>query len=131
MFLGEAIIVDGTTYPMVGLFPLTFQMKKKPQAHGYTIAEVTGMNPFYALGTVLHGHEFHYSEVTSIREKDGLTMAFTMRRGQGVVDKKDGICYKNTFGTYTHVHALGTREWVDGLITKAKEYRERNERRHA
>lgn len=131
MFLGEEISVGGRTHRMVGLLPLAFEMRGKPQAHGYTVVEVTDMNPFYSVGTVLHGHEFHYSEVTRIREKDGLTMAFTMRRGQGIVDKKDGICYKNVFGTYTHVHALGTVEWAEGLISKAREYKERNERRHA
>ncbi len=130
MFLGDEIAIGGRTHPMVGLLPLAFEMRGKPQAHGYTIAVVTENNPFYPVGTVLHGHEFHYSEVTRIGEKDGLSMVLTMRRGRGIVDKKDGICYKNVFATYTHVHALGAAEWVEGLMSKAKDYKERNERRH-
>ncbi|WP_333652623.1 cobyrinate a,c-diamide synthase [Dissulfurispira sp.] len=123
MFLGDSIIVDGRKYPMVGIFPITFEMKKKPQAHGYTIVEVEKENPFYPVGTVLHGHEFHYSAVASISENDSAFTAFRMKRGHGIKNKMDGICYKNVFATYTHIHALGAEEWVRGLINKAKEFK--------
>ncbi|HXW69438.1 MAG TPA: cobyrinate a,c-diamide synthase, partial [Dissulfurispiraceae bacterium] len=63
MFLGESLIIEGQKYPMAGVFPITFDMKEKPQAHGYTIAEIDRPNPFYPIGTLLHGHEFHYSAV--------------------------------------------------------------------
>ncbi|BCB97423.1 cobyrinic acid a,c-diamide synthase [Dissulfurispira thermophila] len=122
MFLGESIVVGDNRYPMVGIFPITFEMRKKPQAHGYTIVEVEKDNPFYPIGTVLHGHEFHYSAVNEIKEH--IYFAFKMKRGHGIKDKQDGICYKNVFATYTHVHALGAEEWVKGLINKAKEFKE-------
>lgn len=126
MFLGESIIVNNKRYPMVGIFPITFEMKEKPQAHGYTIIEVEKENPFYPTGTVLHGHEFHYSAVNEIKEKT--YFAFKMKRGHGIKDKQDGICYKNVFATYTHIHALGSEQWAKGLINKAKEYKiKRNE----
>ncbi len=38
-----------------------------------------------------------------------------MQKGQGILNKMDGICYKNVLATYTHIHALGTQEWVDGI----------------
>ncbi len=130
MFLGDSIIVDDKKYPMVGIFPIIFEMKSKPQAHGYTIVEVERENPFYPVGTVLHGHEFHYSAVATpppsplIKGGQGeVYTAFRMKRGHGIKDKTDGICYKNVFATYTHIHALGAEEWVRGLINKAKEFR--------
>ncbi len=46
-----------------------------------------------------------------------------MKRGQGIKDKMDGVFYKNVFATYTHIHALGATEWVNGLINKAKEFK--------
>ncbi len=129
MFLGQAIIVDGREYSMVGIFPITFEMKKKPQAHGYTTIEVEKDNPFYPIGTELHGHEFHYSAVVesgAINEDvpaGEFYFAFKVKRGYGIKDKKDGICYKNVFAAYTHIHAYGAEDWVKGFINKAKEFK--------
>jgi len=123
MFLGESIGVDGEKYPMAGVFPITFDMKNKPQAHGYTIAEIDRPNPFYPLGTLLHGHEFHYSAVAGIAEGALQYSAFSMQRGKGIKDKRDGLCFNNVLGTYTHVHALGSPEWASGLINCAVKYR--------
>lgn len=123
MFLGDSIIVDGKKYPMVGLFPIVFQMKRKPDAHGYTIAEIDRDNPFYPAGTILRGHEFHYSEVAGLGEGIMQHSVFSMRRGKGIKDKRDGICYKNVLATYTHIHALGSPAWTDGLINCAVKYR--------
>jgi cobyrinic acid a,c-diamide synthase len=132
MFLGQSIISNGRRHPMVGIFPITFEMKKKPQAHGYTIIEVEKENPFYPIGTELRGHEFHYSAVNrteeqnllpSNRTSEHIYFAFKMKRGQGIADKMDGICYKNVLASYTHIHAYGAEEWVRGLINKAKEYK--------
>jgi|SRR5271169_2484273 len=127
MFLGDAIVMGESRYPMIGIFPLDFEMKTKPQAHGYTIVEVERENPFYPIGTVLHGHEFHYSSVINIAGKEGVYLAFKMKRGRGIYDNKDGMCYKNVLATYTHVHALGSKEWVRGLIKKAKDFKDRHE----
>jgi len=131
MFLGDAIVMNGQRYPMAGVFPLVFDMKPKPQAHGYTIVDVVGETPFYPEGTVLHGHEFHYSSVVEFGTPDGYRLAFSMKRGKGISGQVDGICYKNVLATYTHIHALGTPEWALGLINKAKEFKENNDKIHA
>ncbi|MDI6801518.1 MAG: hydrogenobyrinic acid a,c-diamide synthase (glutamine-hydrolyzing) [Thermodesulfovibrionales bacterium] len=126
MFLGDSIVVDDKKYPMTGIFPVVFEMKKKPQAHGYTIVEIERENPFYPAGTELRGHEFHYSAVVNIEKKEGMHFSFKMKRGCGIIEKADGICYKNVLAAYTHIHALGTPEWAEGFIKKAKEYKEYN-----
>jgi cobyrinic acid a,c-diamide synthase len=131
MFLGKAIIMGDQRYPMAGIFPLVFDMRSKPEAHGYTIVEVTDQNPYYPVGTVLHGHEFHYSAVVEFCAQEDISFAFRMKRGCGIADKRDGICCKNVLGTYTHIHALGSPEWGQGLIAKAKEYKEKNVETHS
>jgi cobyrinic acid a,c-diamide synthase len=122
MYLGSNIRMDDTTYPMTGILPVTFTLDKKPRAHGYTIVEVVRANPFFPVNTVLKGHEFHYSRVLGVGEND-VTMAFNIKRGRGIKDKKDGMCYKNVFATYTHLHASGAPEWAEGMVKAAKEYR--------
>ena len=92
MFLGESIVAEDLRYPMAGVFPIVFEMKKRPQAHGYTIAEIDKPNPFYPVGTILHGHEFHYSSVAQFSEGILEDSVFAMRRGKGIKDSRDGIC---------------------------------------
>jgi len=121
MFLGRKISIDHETVEMVGLLPLDFSMRTKPVAHGYTVIEVDGENPFYPAGTELKGHEFHYSSV--IDSGEPLRMVFRMKRGKGIRDGSDGIVYKNVLATYTHLHALGSPEWSDGILEAAKRYR--------
>ncbi|MCI0468543.1 MAG: hydrogenobyrinic acid a,c-diamide synthase (glutamine-hydrolyzing) [Nitrospirae bacterium] len=126
MFLGESLIVGGNKYPMADVLPLVFEMKERPQAHGYTIVEVEKENPFYPVGTIIHGHEFHYSAVEMSSKKNRTNFAFGMKRGKGIKNGMDGICYKNVLGTYTHVHALGTETWAEGLISRAKAHKDGN-----
>lgn len=127
MFLGDYIMVKDERFPMVGLFPIGFRMKQKPQAHGYTVLEVQNDNPFYPVGTVIHGHEFHYSSVEGFesvrKDKKDYSFAFKMKRGTGIIDAYDGICYKNVLASYTHIHALGVEGWAIGLIKKAREFK--------
>ncbi len=122
MYLGRTLILGSRKYAMADVFPLSFCLEKKPQAHGYTIVEAGENNPFYGTGQVLKGHEFHYSRAIDFGKKEGVSFSFIMKRGQGIMDKKDGICYKNAMGTYTHLHAYGAPEWADGLVGKAVSY---------
>lgn len=124
MYLGEALLLDGRTYPMAGIFPLTFSLEKRPQAHGYSVVEVIAGNPYFRNGTLLRGHEFHYSRAMDFDgDKTEFSFAFRIKRGRGLHNGMDGICYRNVLATYTHLHALGAMEWVDGMLRAASEYK--------
>ena len=122
MYLGSNIRMNERTFPMAGILPITFTLDKRPQAHGYSIVEVSRANPFFPVNTILKGHEFHYSRVLDVEEHE-VTMAFNVKRGRGIRDKKDGMCYKHVFATYTHLHASGAPEWADGMVRAANEYK--------
>ncbi len=122
IYLGRSLKVDDRIYPMTSVFPADFVLEKRPQAHGYTVLEITGPNPFFDKGSVLRGHEFHYSRIVNIDELPG--MAFSMRRGQGIDGRRDGLVYKNVLAAYTHLHALGAPRWAVSLATRAREHRE-------
>ncbi len=121
MFLGESLTLEDRTYTMTGILPVTFGFSKRPQGHGYTVLEVTGKNPYFPRGITLKGHEFHYSSALEWRGSAD-DLAYTMTRGAGLVNGKDGLCYKNVLATYTHLHASGTPEWAPALVAKAREY---------
>ena len=125
MYLGRNLHVGDRTYPMVGVLPMDFRLMGRPQGHGYTMVEVVEANPFYAVGLTLRGHEFHYSRVDD-PDATGLAMAFAVRRGIGILDGKDGVCYKNVLATYTHIHAIGSPEWAEALVQRALAHRRGN-----
>lgn len=125
IFLGQSITLDGVAYPMSNILPIQFGLSLRPQGHGYTTVNVVHDNPFYQKGQVLRGHEFRYSHVLGIEYSDN-EMAFQMERGKGILDKKDGFFKHRTFGTYTHIHALGTPSWAPSLIQQARAYKAQN-----
>ena len=122
MYLGESLVLDGVTYPMAGVLPVVFGFSKRPQGHGYTIFEVKKPNPFFRTGTQIRGHEFHYSHVMKWRGASE-DLAFRMVRGEGFNGKGDGLCYKNTLATYSHIHALGTPSWAEAMVEASALYR--------
>jgi cobyrinic acid a,c-diamide synthase len=122
MYLGSSLVLDDKTYPMCDILPIDFGIHNRPRGHGYTTVTVDGSNPYYALGTELKGHEFHYSYLKNKRSGN-LRFAFSMKRGAGLMDGKDGACYKNVLATYTHIHALGTPGWAPSMVKNALQYR--------
>ncbi len=122
MFLGESLTVGDKHYSMVGFLPISVGMEKRPQGHGYTVLQVEEENPFYPVGTEIMGHEFHYSRILSRKEDEG-HLAFLVKRGIGMDGTRDGLCRKNVLATFTHVHALGTREWAEGIVGRARRFR--------
>ena len=123
MYLGTALMLGKKRYEMTGVFPFVFGLEKRPQAHGYTIIKVSAVNPYYRRGITLKGHEFHYSKVVNQEECRETDFSFSSERGGGIIDGRDGACYKNVLATYTHLHALGSPEWADGMLKQAIKYR--------
>jgi cobyrinic acid a,c-diamide synthase len=118
IFLGEKVVFDGKTYPMAGVFPVTFSIEEKPQGHGYMVVEVDRTNPFFEIGTVLRGHEFHYAHVVN-HDHERVKTAFSVKRGYGFDCGRDGLVYKNVLASFCHVHALGEKEWAKTLVESA------------
>ena len=125
MYLGKEIVLEDVAYPMVGVLPVVFGLSPKPKGHGYTIVTVDGKNPFYPEGMEIRGHEFHYSWVASFEETADCRLVFSMKRGAGFLNHRDGVCYKNILATYTHIHASGTPEWARTLVRNAVAFRKK------
>lgn len=121
IYLGRSLQVENKIYPMTGVLAADFVLEKKPQAHGYTVVKAGRQSTFLRKGSLIRGHEFHYSRIVNL---DGLPpLAYDMQRGEGVNGNGDGLVYKNVIGAYTHLHALGTPQWAEAMIRKACEYR--------
>jgi len=124
MFLAGSLRWQERTYAMAGVLPVEVMVHKKPQGHGYQKIVVDKANPFLPVGTEIRGHEFHYSQVTSL---EGLETAMKVERGVGIGGGRDGIEKYNTVASYLHVHSVATSEWSRGMIKAARDYRRSNQ----
>jgi cobyrinic acid a,c-diamide synthase len=122
MYMGKELLLDENAYPMTGVLPVSFVLEPKPQGHGYTILNVSRQNPYYPVGTILRGHEFHYSRPVMHSSVD-IVFSFDVERGRGFEGKRDGLCKKNLLATYTHLHAGGTPGWAESLYHAAQQWR--------
>ena len=128
MYLSRNLCIDDKIYPMVGAFPIDTTLQKSPRGLGYIRVQVERPNPFYPVAAVLTGHEFHYSFVPGLAEKDA-SCAFKVLRGHGMDGARDGFWRFNALGTYMHLHALGEPLWAKGIVRRAEEYRKANANR--
>lgn len=55
----------------------------------------------------IRGHEFHYSKIENIA-KDS-KFAYTVKKGNGIIDGKDGFIVHNCLASYTHLHFADSR----------------------
>ncbi len=116
MFLCRSVHWQGSRYPMAGIFPADIVLDRKPAGHGYEEVVVDHPNSFLSTGTVLRGHEFHYSRLESTGT---INTIFKVKRGVGTGNGRDGMIYKNVVASYLHLHALGSTSWIEGLLRAA------------
>ncbi len=120
MFLCRGILRQQSVYPMTGVFPFEVAMEARPQGHGYTVMECVSENPYFARGTVIKGHEFHYSRVVGC--DSSASFVFKLTKGHGILAGWDGMCYKNALASYSHIHAVGNEQWAEVLVRAARRY---------
>jgi cobyrinic acid a,c-diamide synthase len=124
VFLGESLVVDEKHYPMAAVLPVVFAFGAKRLGHGYTVLETVQQNPYFPVGAMLRGHEFHYTYMQSSERKD-LAFAFRVRRGYAFDGQRDGLCRGNVLACYTHLHALGAESWAPSLVRAAVAFKSR------
>ena len=107
MYLGEAIKdFNSKSYPLVGLIPMVAEMTSRLQNMGYRQGVFQTNNFLGPKGTVVRGHEFHYSQVSF---KTNSPHAYQLFRGNSV-DRLEGFAHDNLVASYLHLHFAGHPE---------------------
>ncbi len=104
---------EGKRHRMMDIFGCDSVFVNKRHGPTYVIADANDRNPLFK-GQV-RAHEYHYSEVQASKDD---YYGFSLRRGAGITDFKDGLIRKNTVGTYMHQHALSTEDWAKGFCDR-------------
>lgn len=122
MYLTRSVVYHGTRYDMAGVLDMETVFTSHPKGLGYVEARVEKDNPFHPVGTVLRGHEFHYSHCVVDDETRVPGMALNVERGKGTLNGRDGFVQGNVFAGYTHIHALAAPWWAPNFVEAARRY---------
>jgi cobyrinic acid a,c-diamide synthase len=103
MYLMHSITTqEEKTYPMAGIFPFKSHMEKKFKALGYREVTTTEASPLGPPGTIVRGHEFHYSHI-EIKDP-GLPSIYQALDRKQKSRNCEGFLHKNVLGSYVHLH---------------------------
>ncbi len=98
MYLTEGIVdQDDCFHKMVGAFPVKARMQKTRASLGYREVQTRSACCFGPPGTVLRGHEFHYSNIDQMPEH--IERVYEVNNGTS-----EGYSYKKALGGYLHLH---------------------------
>ncbi|WP_040304630.1 cobyrinate a,c-diamide synthase [Ahrensia sp. R2A130] len=101
MVLGEALIdADGAPHQMAGLLPVTTSFAERKLSLGYRNARLLSQLGPIPAGSVLAGHEFHYSTVVA-QENDRPLFAASDALGQDLGQL--GLQRGSVSGSYLHM----------------------------
>lgn len=118
MYLTQAIRdCEGRRHEMAGVFPAEAVMRKAGFTLGYRTVEVTRPCLLGRPGTLLRGHEFHYS---TLEPKGELRYACTLSDAEGKAIGHDGLTMGNTIALYSHLHFGSHPEVVNDLLAVAR-----------
>ena len=126
----EMVDFDGNHFPMTGIIPGSVTMNKKLQTVGYVAATMEKDTVLGRKGTVLHGHEFHFSsecDPENINPEE-YPRAFTFQRMRKIPPYLAGYAKDNILGSYLHLHFAGSPEAARSFVDKCAEYRQQQER---
>ncbi|MDD2367523.1 MAG: cobyrinate a,c-diamide synthase [Desulfuromonadaceae bacterium] len=99
----------------VGVFPVRSRMLPRRKALGYREVMLTQKTVIGGKGTLIRGHEFHYSE-TGIMPNE-VERCYQVSR-QNVSLGSEGYRIKNCLGSYIHIH-FGSNPEIANVFTAA------------
>ncbi len=98
MYLTDGIVDhQGAFHPMVGAFPVQARMQEKRASLGYRELRTAGPCCFGPPGTILRGHEFHYSNIDPMPPR--IARIYEVNNGT-----REGYAYRRVLGGYMHLH---------------------------
>lgn len=116
--MNKIVLKDGSTLPMVGVFPGTVKMGRRLQTFGYHDIQVIHDTILAPSGAKNRGHVFHWSYVTNMPKR--IPRAFKLKRGSKEIE--DGYVRANTLASYVHIHFGSNIQYVKQFIKSCNEY---------
>jgi cobyrinic acid a,c-diamide synthase len=124
LYLTKSITnVKGAVFPMAESLPGEALMERKLQALDSTFMEAVNDNLLNKKGTIIHGHEYHFSKIVDA-PKDA-RFAFKMGIGKGIDGQHEGWMEHNTLALLGHLNFAFDKEFAENLIKRCEQYHHR------
>ncbi|MDD5167259.1 MAG: cobyrinate a,c-diamide synthase [Syntrophales bacterium] len=119
MYLSQQITDrDGADYSMVGIPPAATRMLDRKSVLGYVEVELKADSLWGNKGTILRGHEFHYSELAgSPADHDAWLSVYAMKRRRTEVIVHEGFQRDSVLVSYVHLHLASRPEAIRHFIS--------------
>jgi cobyrinic acid a,c-diamide synthase len=117
MYLQRALVdAEGAEHTLCGVFPGRAVMRTRRAALGYRQAQTLAPGPLGPAGTILRGHEFHYSELEQPQTGGA---AFNLTASDGA-STRDGAALGNVIGGYFHAHLASNPEAAQAFVAACR-----------
>ena len=115
MYLTEGIIdQENVFHKMVGAFPVKAHMRRTRASLGYREIQIQRDCCLGPAGTVLRGHEFHYSSIDEMPKH--IERIYAVNN-----DTREGYMYRKVLGGYMHLHFGFAPQVADEFINFCRE----------
>jgi cobyrinic acid a,c-diamide synthase len=121
MYLAREIRTrDGQCHAMVGLIAGDVVVHDRLQALGYVEVETRSPTILGPAGLRFRGHQFRYSELTSLPD-DGDRRYLVRRRRDGAL-QEEGFATRNVLASYVHAHWASNPDAAQGFVESCKSH---------
>lgn len=118
LYLGEKLSnFENEEFGMVGIIPVTAQIKSPRLNLGYRTVTALADNPLLKKGDTVRGHEFHWSTLTGA---DILSSAWSIKEKNGL---KEGFINKNLLAAYIHIHFGSDPKLAPNFIESCRKFK--------
>ncbi len=114
---------EGNTFPMLGVIPGRVMMNRRLQTVGYVRAEMLRDTVLGPKGTVLKGHEFHFSSEAAPEDAAEYPRAFSFCRTRRPEPYDAGYARGNILGSYLHLHFAGCPQAAARFVEVCEAFR--------
>lgn len=120
MYLMNDLVTERGRFAMCGVFPVRAAMNDRRKALGYR--EITALKdcPLGPRGTVVRGHEFHYSSIETAFLPDAMPAIYATVDRKGHAAGCEGFLINNTLGSYVHLHFASNPDIAGHLVAAAR-----------
>lgn len=104
----------------VGIFPVTTSLLDHRKTLGYREISLREESILGRRGTVVRGHEFHYSEMGEMPPE--VERLYQVRKGQSDLGT-EGYRYRNCLASYIHLHFASNPGVAPALVAACEKYK--------
>ncbi|MGA8273183.1 MAG: cobyrinate a,c-diamide synthase [Candidatus Sulfotelmatobacter sp.] len=117
MYLAEKVAtIEGQSYPMAGVLPLTIEMTKGLVHFGYADVEFAQDCLLGEKGTIVRGHSFHCSRIVADRS---LQYAYRVHYSLTGRREQEGFVSGRVLASYIHLHFRSNPSLVSSFLHQA------------